>query len=330
MVFTNSEKRIFLVAWLLILLHAGLLLLSSYNHRYLNLDIEAKRFVHTMPVRDLTQDSKVLDYLAKHPVYLSLSTTPQRIKQLDNVLRLIDTQFITTIFVNIPEKFRNIQNYDIPASLIALPKVKIQRIGRDLGPISKSLPTIEYALAVDPKALIITIDDDYLYPRGVVNEHIYALVHNKAVVTGSLFATLGAAATRSPVHYQLMDRLLDNLGYTSKYWLAQGVGSLGFVADSVDLIALNKVLAMNGACVYADDVLISYGLLRKGVKPMLIHNKYLQQATLRPYWVNQTNEAISKMSVNDLSYWMYIILPTWYNNHARIQSCFTQLHRLAK
>ena len=72
------------------------------------------------------------------------------------------------------QKFRQQAAYTIPQELLSHPKVAIMRLQDDLGPISKSLPVIRYAQQHDPRALIITIDDDY-FIKGVVNEHIYAL-----------------------------------------------------------------------------------------------------------------------------------------------------------
>ena len=322
------EKKWFLVAWIIVLLASLIGVKRAYRVFYDKQDVRSFQLASLYPVRDLSSDQAVQQYLSRHPVYVALSTTPDRIIHLPRVLAALDLKNVTKLWVVIPQKFRQQAAYTIPQELLSHPKVAIMRLQDDLGPISKSLPVIRYAQQHDPRALIITIDDDYFYPKGVVNEHIYALVHNSKIVSSAVIASLGGAKTRAPVHYHVRANAMLKYKQDVLRWLVQGVGSVGFVAGDIDLKRLNAVVDYvvghnDNACFFADDVVMSYILKGSGVSPRLLFTQYLRHAWLKPFWENQVADAISNMGLyRDIgSYFRH----STDNNARRIERCLAIL-----
>lgn len=322
------EKKWFLVAWIIVLLASLVGVKRAYHVFYDKQDVRSFQQASLYPVRDLSSDQAVQQYLNRHPVYVALSTTPDRIAHLPRLLAALDLESVTKLWVVIPQKFRRKVAYTIPQELSSHPKIAFMRLENDLGPISKSLPIIRYAQQHDPKALIITIDDDYFYPKGVVNEHIYALVHDGKIVSGTVIASVGGARTRAPVHYHVRANAMLRCKQDVLRWLVQGVGSLGFVAGDIDLKRLNAVMDFvagheDNACFFADDVVMSYILKRSGVTPRLLFTKYLRHAWLKPFWANQVADAISNMG-------LYRDMGSFFrhnadNNARRIERCLAIL-----
>ncbi len=142
-----------------------------------------------LPVRDLKQYPEIMDYLEKHPVYISVTTSPNRIGYLHHVIETLDLTFVKNVLVNLPLVYeRTKEKYDeqLVSAITHIPKVKVLRGENDLGPITKLIPGIKYALHQDPDSLVITIDDDIGYNKALINEIIYQIVVNKgATVSGS-------------------------------------------------------------------------------------------------------------------------------------------------
>lgn len=321
------------LAWIFI----GFLCVVAYrisaDRYYLTLDRFSKTWLANTPVRSIHHDQKVTSFLERHPVYLSVSTTPLRIHKLHNILTALDSSNVSKIFVVLPKKFRNTQPYIVPSALTAIDKVKILWMDNDIGPLSKSYPVINHVALHDTKAIIVTIDDDYFYPKGLINEHISALVHRPMKLSGLVLATLGAQASNPPVHYQIAKTILDRFGYMHRPWLLHGVGSIGFMLNkplAKRLVAmLDEVrLATKKTCLFEDDVLLTYALERSGYSPWLIHNQFASHQLLKPYWTNQYHQAISDQAVDVFGWCFARWLPSWYHNHSRIQACMADIASL--
>ena len=134
---------------------------------------------------------RVKQALKNHPtnVIVSLTTTPYRINKIKLVLDSISNQSIkpTKIYLNIPWKFkRDNSKYIIPEWLKSYPGIIINRT-KDYGPATKLLATLEKEH--DPKSIIITVDDDTLYPkhvvRDLVGQYLFDDSVKNSVITGS-------------------------------------------------------------------------------------------------------------------------------------------------
>lgn len=122
--------------------------------------------------------------LQQQRVVISLTTTPYRIDKIQATLDSLLAQSIPAakIYLNIPYKLhRDNVDYVLPAWLQSYPGITIQRT-QDFGPITKLIPTLQQEN--DPDTIIITVDDDVVYPRHVLRDLVdYAVQHPQVVVT---------------------------------------------------------------------------------------------------------------------------------------------------
>lgn len=105
---------------------------------------------------------------------ISLSVLPTRFKGLKPTLNSLTDQSVLPekIILNLPKTFRRDKtNYVIPEYVKNHPLVEINWIENDLGPATKLLPTLDL-YKDDPDKLIIIVDDDQIYPRGMVENYI--------------------------------------------------------------------------------------------------------------------------------------------------------------
>jgi len=122
---------------------------------------------------------------AEKGVFFSLTTTPGRIKKLKaTIASLLDQEVAAAgIILNIPEKYRRSgQTYSIPPFISNIPQVDINRCV-DFGPATKLLPTLK-KLANHSHAKIIVVDDDQVYPKGLVKTYIQAAENSPKTALG--------------------------------------------------------------------------------------------------------------------------------------------------
>ncbi|MEC8064016.1 MAG: hypothetical protein VX112_04135, partial [Pseudomonadota bacterium] len=242
-----------------------------------------------MPVRDVSAYPGLEDFLQRHPVYISLSTIPKRIGYIEDVLRSIDLRWVEKVFIAVPERFtRTNEEYHIPASLLFHEKVEIIKAEKDEGPITKLLPALEKVRgAQNGDALLIVLDDDYIYPRGLVLEHAYAVWQGKKTSASSaIVAQLGEKA-KMPHAYRINKTVLQRIFTQKDPRLVHGVGSIGFLASAVDENMVRAILAYeqkqgSNDCYLSDDAVLSYMLQKKGVEIQHINTKYLSHPMLQP------------------------------------------------
>lgn len=110
----------------------------------------------------------------KSKAVISLSVLPARFKHLEPTLSSITDQTLLPekIIINLPRNFkRDKSNYVIPDYVNNHPLVEINWIEHDMGPATKILPTIE-KFKNEPERLIIVLDDDQIYPHGLVENFV--------------------------------------------------------------------------------------------------------------------------------------------------------------
>jgi len=128
----------------------------------------------------ITIPGKALKIDNKNPkIWVSLTTTPKRIKNIRPTLRSLMHQSISPemIVINIPNLYRNREPYEIPDFLLKMPGIKINRIEHDLGPASKLLPTLKLSLLKNDD-LIIVVDDDQVYPYHLLKNYLKASLND--------------------------------------------------------------------------------------------------------------------------------------------------------
>jgi hypothetical protein len=102
------------------------------------------------------------------------------------------------IYLNIPLRHsRSNQTYKLPKDMSAIlakfPSTVVQRPERDWGPLTKLLPTLE--AEEDGETIIITVDDDKLYPNNLVSTLVSFMERQQVMgATGGSSAGLGDTA----------------------------------------------------------------------------------------------------------------------------------------
>lgn len=117
-------------------------------------------------------------------IVLSLTTSPNRLSYVPQVLKQIGRKHFDKIILNIPNKFgRTGEKYDksILKKISKIPKLVVNQIGKDIGPGSKLYPTLD---KTKPGDYIVTIDDDVKYKASHIKAMIDLAIEKDCVVTG--------------------------------------------------------------------------------------------------------------------------------------------------
>jgi hypothetical protein len=239
---------------------------------------------------DITKYSLVAHFLAHHHVYISLTTSPTRIKFVTTMLKTLDTSNVTAIVVNLPKVFaRTNSSYTIPPELTSFPKVVINRVPKDLGPITKLIPGLEFTRTHDPKGedLVITVDDDIGYPWGAINEIIKNLVFSSSTVVGG--------STEPLAKWQLDPSLWPN---NPEDAVIEGYGAIGYRVKDIDPAPMLEIAAAmiteknDKACFLSDDLVISYVLGRTGIRLQRLNSDYHSRSQLIPFDYGKQDDAL--------------------------------------
>lgn len=242
--------------------------------------------VNDEPVRNLDQDPQSQEYLRDHKAYISLTTSPLRIKKIHEMLESLDLSHIEKVYINLPYRFgRDNSLYRIPDQLLKNPKVKILRISNDYGPITKMIPSNAVAKKHDPGSLVISVDDDIAYPKGMVNELIFQSIHHEHAVVSSSGGdfpdgNLNWDLPRFPkranfeVPYQR-----EQSGYVD---FVEGYGAIIYRSGDIDVNFLKALSNYTKTCFVSDDLVISFALAIENIPRMNVWNKYFNRDALHP------------------------------------------------
>lgn len=241
--------------------------------------LEKKEYRNAMelllsPVRNISTCSKIRNFLKKHKVHISLTTSPLRLRKILAVLATLDLTYVENINVVLPYKYgRNQESYnkDDITTISKFPKVRIVRTDKDYGPITKMLPVIRKIN--DPQAIIISIDDDIGYPLGMVNEFLYNKIdkYPDAVIESS---DEGQDFRNNISNFK---RIFPRKVKPKKPFVDMVEGWLG-VAYSKKLVndeEMEKIANLSKECLLSDDLAISYILAKHNVPIVKIKNKYI-------------------------------------------------------
>jgi hypothetical protein len=227
------------------------------------------------PSRELAAVPLAREFLRTHPAFVSVTTIPSRLPFLEHVLRAIDSTYLTEILVVIPQKFgRDASDYEIPASLTQIPKVRILRPPEDIGPASKLLPAARWLAGREDDPLLITIDDDMIYPAGMVNEMILAAAARPSVVhagVGTSFKRWNLAEGPSEAE----------TGFDQAFGLAfrrvdvvEGFTGIAYPVKRLPLDLIDSWIGLSPECRYSDDLVVSLALRKAGIERYEIRSRY--------------------------------------------------------
>ena len=241
--------------------------------------------------RDLLNEEGFVRFLEKNSIYVSLSTSPKRINKLCYPLNTLDIDNLSSIILCLPHKYRGDEPYEIPDFLLNDPKVLIHRGFKDLGPLSKLTPALRYLKETDPNSILITIDDDTIYPYGMIKEIAY-----------DLYTQLNTVSTASS--HDINFWKADNENWPPEGWPSQGLVSEGFagvgyrVSDITESMIdeMEDIASRIKTCKFSDDLVHSYVLCKNGIGVSTINNMYYSRASIKQLDYGFQEDAIFKGS----------------------------------
>lgn len=202
-------------------------------------------------------------------VVVSLSTLPPRSPFLGQTLDslLAQTRRPDQIFVNVPYSARRAPGPIHVPELLAeyqrrAPFLEVIRT-EDRGPGTKLLPSIERV--VDPEAILITVDDDMIYDRGLVSMLVHWSQRHTDWAVGFRGWNVGPAGGFARARSNFVDVLQGFAGaaYRRRF----------FGPDVLD------AYRRHASCFYVDDVWISGYLAERGFARYLIRPGLPPRAT---------------------------------------------------
>jgi hypothetical protein len=181
---------------------------------------------------------------------------------------------VERIELNIPLKYKNKEEYEIPDFVKKYEKLHIYRPELDIGPATKIIPTVVRYLK-DPDVFIVSIDDDHYYPKQIVSTLLKGLVlqgDGNVYSIGGINMYVGAKMTLTSV----------NVYKTAPVDVLEGVfGVLYnprlFQDDTMNYF--NTVIQCK-ECLTSDDITISNYLASKGIKIIRLNLKSFNKLTL--------------------------------------------------
>jgi hypothetical protein len=255
---------------------------------------EVKR-LKALPKRDLNNDPPSLEFLKNNKIYISLTTSPERIGQISNVIRTLDLTHVEEVIVAIPKKFgRNGKEYVVPQELLSMPKVKLLRPEKDLGPATKLLPAVEYARAIYPQSRVITIDDDIGYPNGMINDLIYFSARLPDAVLGASGANVGFWGIPANFTHSKPKLNLKRAETATSTDVIEGFGAVSYPVSKVDTDLIKKWAFKCNECLVSDDLTISMSLQKNRTPRYRIRSPYYNKGSLVTFGYGYQGDALHK------------------------------------
>lgn len=302
-------------------------------HMARNRDLKRMAHARQLPVRSELSGPALQKFLAQHPIYLVMTSIPSRLAEVPHILDGIDTSLVKKILVALPERFeRTGQTYTIPHALQNNSLVHIIRSDQDYGPITKLLPALSYIEKVDPQAILIIIDDDHFYPRGMVHEYAYALWQSPRQAFSGQVAELGPR-TRVPYSYAIQADAPASWWPDHMPQLLHGAYSIGFINHNLPSAWFRQLLKFESEndqydCRYNDDFLISYMLRQQGYAFSTLDTDYFRFQDIQPMEANYWKEALHllPLNVHQQFWWRWSAPPELSETHHRLNRCLHNIH----
>lgn len=198
-------------------------------------------------------------------IFLTLTTSPSRLKLLHYTLRSMDLTLVDAIFVSLPRRFKEQETYEIPRQLLKeFPELKFLSEEHDFGPISKIVSAVQfvhenYDSKVADSAIFISIDDDNLYSDRLIDTLAYhSFVNEKSVVAAAAFELFPFISfgihqpQEAPINGDHLRRVASLEGFA-------GVAYRGWQVDwkLMKFLADKRTRPNHRYCYFSDDVVIS-------------------------------------------------------------------------
>jgi len=123
-------------------------------------------------------------------IVVSLTSIPSRLSKIEMTLKslLLQSRVPREIRLYLPHySIRENCEYDIPEKLSKLsPVLRIIRCEKDEGPATKFLPAIRDFEKINPTQQVLVVDDDMLYPSGLIEHFDHtSRVHPEVIIASS-------------------------------------------------------------------------------------------------------------------------------------------------
>jgi len=199
-------------------------------------------------------------------IIVSLTTTPTRIHAIQEMLTCLTRQTVAfnEILINIPLRTRRTaQTYEIPKWMWSVKRLCINRC-HDFGPATKLLGAL--ARETHPDTIVITVDDDLLYPENMIESYMECLNAHGAGV----YCTAGF---NIPDPFAFAQGIYDSMegvrGHLKVVQVTEGFGSVLYQRSLFD-DQIFETSKYPDYLVYSDDILISNYLSQRNVTKMTV------------------------------------------------------------
>jgi len=231
-------------------------------------------------------------------VVLSLTTMPHRISQIEPTLRSLNAQKWApdAIYLNVPKvNRRTAEPYTIPAWV---GKYATVHQTNDYGPATKLFGALE--VEKDPNTIIITVDDDKLYPSTLVGALASKFRYGDRVAYGACGWSMMPVPTERevvPVYVPHMLRGSHGRVIDVLQAVCGNAYRRGYFKDSVESMTVPR----GSPCYTTDDIFISYYLKHVGVKCVLIPDAKKIEPLARKMAKGDTPKSLSSYNLAAMS-----------------------------
>ena len=248
--------------------------------------LEVKWQRTAMLEEDITLIPAVHKYLSidNHKVYISLSTSPVRLPKIMQTLQTLDLKFVEAILLVLPTLYRNKSAYPDLSAVSAFNKLKILQPDKewpqnwpeeDIGPVMKLLPAVEWVKQQtnDEESIVITIDDDIAYSKGMIGQLIKTAVLSD-VVAGSRGINVkywNIDPQRWPSTIITKNCTLEDI---SSCDVIEGFGAVAYKIKFIDSQEILKFSSLSEECKTSDDLVISFSLAKASIPRLMVANEY--------------------------------------------------------
>lgn len=263
-------------------------------------------------------------------IVVSLTTIPSRIHHIFPTMNslLLQTRPADRIYLHLPkESARERWSYVIPAAVMNDPRITVHRTEKDHGPITKLLPTLE--LERDPETVIITIDDDTVYPPDMIE----TLMRYHAVLPGAALGFRGWDIPPSGRYAESRTRYASQITEPLKVDILTGISGVLYLRKHFDGDFFSDE-DLPGEGFYVDDIRTNGYLERHGVQRYLIPHplreplcSYVFSSRSNPLWKINRDGRNNQVMIDHLferpalspyktllrlKFWEEIICPNFY------------------
>ena len=208
--------------------------------------------------------------IPNHTVIISVTTSPSR---LDNLLKTtkyhIDIGTIpasVNLHIQIPWIFER-TGEKFPIIISPHPQILLHYGVVDDGPATKLLGAIEYLQRTNKTRIVITVDDDTIYSRGLVEAHWLSFRSNGysvSTVTRPSIDFMGPKCVRA-----IRESAVRNVAKTSDTVdgsFVEGFTTVAYPSHLIDVIDIRRLLSYGEkACYKSDDWAISASLIQNRI-----------------------------------------------------------------